>query len=73
MALSDCRNIKFYYAAVQKLFHEAGFDAFCAGFSEFMNTISLVPRPIPCFSMLHAEKLKPGNGPGDEARVRSVF
>ena len=25
-----------YYAhtAVQKLFHEAGFDAFCAGFSE---------------------------------------
>ena len=22
------------YAATQKLFHEAGFDAFCAGFSE---------------------------------------
>ena len=26
-----------YCAAVQKLFHEAGFDAFCTGFSKFMN------------------------------------
>ena len=32
------------------------------------SCISLVPRPIPSFSMLHAEKrAKAGNGPEDEA------
>ena len=57
-AQSDCSDVKFCYTAVQKLFHEAGFDAFCAGFSEFMNKIGLIPRSISCFLMLHKKKKK---------------
>ena len=33
------------------------------------HSLSLVPRPIPSFSMFHAT----GNGPGDEAIVHSLL
>ena len=48
--------------------HGSMSPCYCTG------TGSLVPRPIPSFSMLHAvfqrATLKTGNGPGDEARHR---
>ena len=50
------------------LTHGAILGFFIEGFYVKVS-VSLVPRPIPSFSMLH----KPGNGPGDKARFLQQY